>query len=84
MSRAVKTVEGLWKEWRVGLYGQPAIRELDSRWGHLWQAGWHNKLQWYSLHFKVIKEIARIAQRRRISEEAAMYIVNMHNNRLVR
>lgn len=39
MSRAVKTVEGLWKEWTVGLYGQPAVWELDSRWGHSWRGG---------------------------------------------
>jgi hypothetical protein len=77
MSRAIKTVEGLWKEWTVGLYGQPAVRELDSRWGYSWRAGRHTELQWYSLRLEVIREIERIARSRRIGEEAAMYIVNL-------
>ena len=77
MCRAVRTVEGLWCEWTVGLRGQPAIAALDSRWGNRWRAGRQNELQWYSLRLEIIKEIRRIAQARRISEEAAMYVVHM-------
>ncbi|KAM7214282.1 high-osmolarity-induced transcription protein 1 [Rhypophila decipiens] len=81
MSRAVKTVEGLWKEWTVGLYDQPAIRDLDSRWGNSWRAGRRSELQWYSLRLEVIREIERIARNRRIGEEAAMYIVHLQQQR---
>ena len=31
MCRSVKTVERLWREWTVGLRGQPSIRQLNSR-----------------------------------------------------
>ncbi|KXX75018.1 High-osmolarity-induced transcription protein 1 [Madurella mycetomatis] len=37
--RAVWTVEGLWREWTVGLRGQPAVTALDSKWGNWWRAG---------------------------------------------
>jgi len=77
MCRAVKTVEGLWREWTVGLRGQPAVAALDSRWGSRWRAGRQSELQWYSLRLEVIKEIRRVAQARRIGEQAAMYIVSM-------
>ena len=40
MCRAIKTVEGLWREWTVGLRGQPSVASLDSRWGSRWQTGW--------------------------------------------
>ena len=39
MCRSVKTVEALWREWTVGLNGQPSVSALDSRWGNRWRAG---------------------------------------------
>ncbi|EAQ83148.1 hypothetical protein CHGG_10966 [Chaetomium globosum CBS 148.51] len=82
MCRAVRTVEGLWREWTVGLRGQPAIAALDSRWGSRWRAGRQSELQWYSLRLEVIKEIRRVAQAKRISEQAAMGIVSMQQQRI--
>jgi hypothetical protein len=76
MCRAVKTVEDLWREWTVGLQGQPSITELDRRWGSQWRANRHSEQQWYSLRLEVIKEIRRVAQARRASEEAAMWQVS--------
>jgi hypothetical protein len=81
MCRAVKTVEALWGEWTVGLRGGPAIADLDSRWGSQWRAGQQTQLQWYSLRFEVIKEIRKIARARRCSEEAAMHMVNLQQQR---
>lgn len=82
MSRATKTVEALWHEWTVGLQGNPSIRALDTKWGSQWRAGRQNELQWYSLRLEVIKEIARIAQSQRTSEEAAMWEVNLLQKRM--
>jgi hypothetical protein len=77
MCRTIKTVEELWREWTIGLHGQPAVAALDSRWGHRWRAGRQSELQWYSLRLEVIKEIRRIARTQRSSEEEAMYIMSM-------
>jgi hypothetical protein len=76
MCRAVRTVEDLWREWTEGLQGKPSIAELDRRWGNRWRAGRQSELQWYSLRLEVIKEIRRVAQARRTSEEAAMWQVS--------
>ncbi|KAK4233189.1 transcriptional activator of glycolytic enzymes-domain-containing protein, partial [Achaetomium macrosporum] len=81
MCRAVKTVKGLWHEWTVGLRGMPAVAALDRKWGSRWRAGRRSELQWYSLRLEVIKEIRRVAQAQRIGEQAAMYIVNMQQQR---
>jgi hypothetical protein len=62
MSRAVKTVDQLWREWTEGLAGGPAVGRLDSTWGSRWRSGWRSELQWYSLRLEAIKEIRRIAQ----------------------
>jgi hypothetical protein len=77
MCRTTKTVEELWREWTVGLQGEPAITALDSRWGSQWRAGRQSELQWYSLRLEVIKEIRRLAQSRRTSEEAAMRALDL-------
>ena len=39
MSRAVKTVKDLWREWTVGFRGGPSVTALDNRWGSRWRAG---------------------------------------------
>ena len=82
MSRAVRTVDRLWHEWTVGFAGSPSIQELDSRWGSRWRAGRRSELQWYSLRLEAIKEIRRIAQAQRIGEEAAMWQLNLQQQRM--
>jgi hypothetical protein len=77
MSREVKTVEALWHEWTVGLRDNPSISMLDAKWGSQWRAGHQSELQWYSLRYEVIREIRRIAQSQRTSEEAATWQVNL-------
>jgi hypothetical protein len=62
MCRAVRTVEALWREWTVGLQGNPSIEVLDRKWGNCWRAGRQSKLQWYSLQLEVIREIRWVAQ----------------------
>ena len=75
MSRAVKTVKDLWREWTVGFRGGPSVTALDNRWGSRWRAGRQAEVQWYSLRLEVIREIRRVARVRRISEDAAMHFV---------
>ena len=72
MCRAVKSVRALWREWTEGLGGSPSIAALDSKWGSKWRAGRQNELQWYSLRLKVIKEIKRVTQIQKVSEEVAI------------
>jgi hypothetical protein len=82
MCRAIKIVEDLWREWTVGLQGQPAIAALDSRWGSRWRAGRQSELQWYSLRLEVIKEIRRLAQAQRSSEQAAMCALGLRQQQI--
>lgn len=82
MCRAVKSVRALWREWTEGLGGNPSIAALDSKWGSRWRAGRQNELQWYSLRREVIKEIKRVAQTQRVSEEAAMWQVNLQQEQM--
>ncbi|KAF1986913.1 hypothetical protein K402DRAFT_308314, partial [Aulographum hederae CBS 113979] len=46
MSRAVRSIDGLWREWTVGLGGHQSIQILDSKWGSRWRAGRRSELQW--------------------------------------
>lgn len=45
--RTVGTVEEVWKEYREGMDGQPAIEELDSTWGSRWRPEPRGRT-WYS------------------------------------
>jgi hypothetical protein len=83
MSRTVRTVRALWQEWTVGLGpSSPPVAALDSKWGSRWRAGRQSELQWYSLRLEVIKEIRRVAQAHRVSEEAAMWQVNLQQEQM--
>ena len=82
MSRAVKTVEHLWREWTVGLHGSPSILALDARWGSQWRTKRQSEQQWYSLRREVITEVKRIARSRRIGEEAAMWQVHQQQQQV--
>ena len=84
MCRAVRTVEALWREWAVGLQGNPSIEVLDRKWGNRWRSGRQSELQWYSLRLEVIREIKRVAQAQRTSEEAAMWQVSLQQQQLMR
>jgi hypothetical protein len=81
MCRSVKTVERLWREWTAGLRGQPSIRQLDSRWGSRWRSGCQPELQWYSLRQEVVREVGRMAQAGRCSEEQAMWALHAEQQR---
>jgi hypothetical protein len=82
MSRAVKTIDQLWREWTQGLAGGPAISTLDSTWGSRWRSGRRSELQWYSLRLEAIKEIRRISQAQRCSEQEAMWQLHHHQQRV--
>ncbi|KAI1111490.1 transcriptional activator of glycolytic enzymes-domain-containing protein [Nemania sp. NC0429] len=45
--RTVATVEEVWKEYRQGMDGQPAIEKLDSIWGSRWRPEPRGRT-WYS------------------------------------
>ena len=82
MSRAVNSVRALWREWTEGLGGNPSVAALDSKWGGGWPAGRQKEVQWYSLRLEVIKEIKRVAQVQKISEEAAMWQVTQRQEQM--
>lgn len=54
MSRDVKTVSMLWKEWTEGLNGGPAVRMLEERHGHRWRKGRRAEQQWFSSRKRII------------------------------
>jgi len=33
------TVKDVWREWKEGITGQPAIQELEEKWGSRWRPG---------------------------------------------
>ncbi|KAK4096054.1 hypothetical protein N658DRAFT_393288, partial [Parathielavia hyrcaniae] len=64
------TVQDVWKQWAEGFAGQPAMQELEERWGARWRLGNAVKVQF--CRRKVVWDtlLSRIAQGK--SEEEAI------------
>ncbi|RYP49932.1 hypothetical protein DL768_004468 [Monosporascus sp. mg162] len=68
--RTVGTVEEVWKEYREGMDGQPAIEELDANWGSRWRPEPRGRT-WYSRR-KVIWDKIKEYMEHGMSEEDAV------------
>ncbi|RYP04623.1 hypothetical protein DL765_010124 [Monosporascus sp. GIB2] len=68
--RTVSTVEEVWKEYREGMNGQPAIEELDANWGSRWRPEPRGRT-WYSRR-KVIWDKIKEYMEHGMSEEDAV------------
>ena len=75
MSRTIQTIPELWREWTVGLAGQPSIEQLDARYGASWRTGptIASKRQFYSRRKTLITEIRRLAAAGGAPAEAEAY-----------
>ncbi len=76
----VYTVKDAWREWQEGLAGQPAIRELEERWGSRWRPG--NTLKVQFCRRKVIWDAVRVyIARGKTEEEAIAELEQLRNGR---
>ena len=76
----VYTVKDAWREWQEGLAGQPAIRELEERWGSRWRPG--NTLKVQFCRRKVIWDAVRVYMARgKTEEEAIAELEQLRNGR---
>lgn len=60
MSRTNASVSDLWKEWTVGLLGNPAVHDLDRVWGSAWRTT-KQQAMWHSRRSNIIRAIKRLA-----------------------
>jgi hypothetical protein len=60
MSRGIKTVTDLWREWTEGLSGGPAVQDLERKWGTRWCES--NERRFYNRRKKITDEIIRLAR----------------------
>lgn len=63
------TVGDVWREWKEGLAGQPAVRELEEAWGSSWRPGNTVRVQFCRRKVVWDEVLARVA-RGRAEEEA--------------
>ncbi|KAI2636795.1 transcriptional activator of glycolytic enzymes-domain-containing protein [Xylaria nigripes] len=68
--RTLATVEEVWKEYREGMDGQPAIEQLDATWGSRWRPEPRGRT-WYSRR-KVIWDKIREFTAEGMDEKAAV------------
>jgi hypothetical protein len=66
----VYTVKDVWREWREGLAGQPALQELEEAWGSCWRPGNVVRVQFCRRKVVWDEVLARVARSK--SEDAAV------------
>jgi hypothetical protein len=69
MSRGVKTIKDLWREWFTGLNGCSSINDLEILHGASWR---NDDRQFYNRRKRIIDEIKKYAQLHSITVEAAV------------
>lgn len=79
MSRGVKSVTDLWREWYSGLGGGYAVNDLELRYGASWR---NNDRQFYNRRKRIIDEIKKYATVHSVTEETAVGIAE--NRRIER
>jgi transcriptional activator of glycolytic enzymes GCR1 len=57
----VHTVADVWREWKEGISGWPALEELERVWGARWRPGQAMRMAWCRRK-AVLDEIARLIQ----------------------
>jgi hypothetical protein len=59
MSRAIRTVNDLWREWKQGIGAFPSIEQLENNWGTRWRSD-PTESKFYNRRKTIIKEIQRL------------------------
>ena len=55
---ALHTIGDLWKAWKEGLGGQPAVEALEETWGKDWR--WEGRVgRWFSAWRPLIEKVCR-------------------------
>lgn len=65
-----RTVGDVWREWKEGIAGEPALQELEKAWGHRWRPESKVRVAWNRRRV-VLDELLRLMALGR-SEEAAV------------
>ena len=78
MSRGVKAIPDLWREWHTGLAGGVSVQEMDMRFGASWRS---DDRQFYSRRRRLIERIKLYATEHSIEEETAVNIAEAHRRR---
>lgn len=79
LSRNVRTIPDLWKEWTIGLGCLPSIHELDRLYGSRWRIG--NEIQHYSTRKRIIDEVKRRAGSSATAEDYKAVVREMEEER---
>lgn len=80
MSRCVKTVKDLWREFYCGLGDGPAIITLEARWGTKWRQS-EAESRFFQRRYKIISEINKLVTEGRFhSAEAAVEYMNNYQS----
>lgn len=75
----LKTVNDVWREWRYGIGGNPAVEALEAKWGHQWRS-----LPRINVPFcrrkAIWDEILRLLKRGVTEEAAVAQLENLRGN----
>jgi hypothetical protein len=80
MRKDVDEIPMLWREWKVGLYGQPPLEHLEKKWGK----GWRKKdaeSRFFNRRRRIIKKIESMMAQDHVSGDAAAQTLEIERQR---
>ena len=76
MSRCITTVYDLWKEWTIGIGGQPSVQILEQQYGDRWRGGSKStETKFFKGRKLIVDRIESIRARDRSTIESAVMVV---------
>lgn len=71
-----RTVQDLWREWKLGMNGQRPMEELEAKWGIKWRQG-KGQGPWWTRRKRIIDQIELVRTTRGCSFEEAVAEVEL-------
>jgi hypothetical protein len=59
IQRVLRTVKELWREWKEGIAGGPAVEQLEKEYGHHWRTDAQQKT-WFCRRKVILDEVLRL------------------------
>ena len=71
LSRHLESIEAVWREWKHGLAGGPAVETLERRFGTSWRKD-RTESKYFSRGKAIYDEIKRVQENERLNEVQAI------------
>ncbi|KAE8225065.1 hypothetical protein CF319_g2131 [Tilletia indica] len=79
--RTITSCAELWREYKEGLRGGPAVEKMDEEWGAAWRSNDKDRKH-YERRMRIINKIKHLAVEKKVAERVAVVLLEHARNQL--